>query len=405
MKRNSIKYISLLILFCFFHNNITAQNTTDTLSHNKNRQDRLDQYTKLDNWSKEFWNHPGSGWFLNINASYGTPFITSIQGSTQPWLGYTFVDIVNGSKTESTQFGSAGGGFGLTLQVGRMHNSFLGYGGDITYSNFPEITEVEINDRLYQGKQVTDPWIVGLSPFFLLSSGNMRNFYVFAKVGPYFPILGGAETKVKAKDSELRLVTDFILDDTPAANLIRGAFDGLVELFPELPIENLLELNVTAEANTTFRFTVGITASIGFKYQLSDIVSFTTEGRVTAFSIEGKQTVLDNFVFDGNILGQSLGQLLPNGIELNGQNIQFPLTSETAPESFIVTNYKRRLDENSNSNRTNPSGYDVNKPVDALSFKVNSSAIYLSLGIQLSIPKKADRKKYKTKSEDLSVFN
>jgi hypothetical protein len=390
MKR--FKLIILLFLLCSFHFKVEAQNGVDSLSQNKTKQDRLDQYASLNNWMKEFFNHSASGWFVNINASYGTPFITSRQGSTQTWLGNTFVDIVGGSKTESAQFGSAGGGSGLSLQFGRMHNLFLGYGGDITYSNFPKITEVDINDLTYQGSQTSDPWLIGLSPFILLSSGNMRNFYVFAKVGPYFPVYGNAETIVKAKDNELRLLTDFILAGTPAANLIRGAFDGLLELFPELPIADLLELNVKAEANTSFKFTVGITASFGFKYQLTDIVAFTAEGKVTAFSIEGKQTVLDNFIFDGNIIGQSLGQLLPNGIELDGQIIQFPLTSETALESFIVTNYLRKLDINSNNKRTNPNGYDINQPLDELAFKINSSAIYFSAGIQLSIPKKADRK-------------
>jgi hypothetical protein len=384
---------SIIILNFLFISLIHGQTLTDSTAQKITKQDRLDEYAKLNDWMKQFFNHPESGWFVNVNASYGTPFITSRQGSTQSWLGNTFVDIVQGSRTESVSFGSAGGGFGLSLQFGRMHNLFLGYGADITYSNFPKITEVEINDRLYQGSQITDPWLIGLSPFILLSSGNMRNFYVFAKVGPYFPMLGNAETVVQAKDNELRLLTDFILENTAAANLIRGAIDGLVELYPELPIENLLELNVKAEANTSFKFTVGITASFGFKYQISDIVSFTTEGKVTAFSIEAKQTVLDNFIFDGKIIGQNLGQLLPDGIELDGLTLQFPLTSETAPQSFIITNYQRRLDQNSNNKRTNASSYDINQPLDELAFKVNSSAIYLSVGIQLSIPKKANRQK------------
>ena len=381
---------------------IIGQESPPDDSDFENRKEKKEaineQQTGFDNWVKSFFNHPDAGWFLIFSGGYGTPFLPVRLDSPREYIGNKDVFSDGNYSQHKALLGTNGGGWCTNFQFGHMHNSYLGWAIDFVFSDYPVILDARVRTPNYFAKQTTNSWTIGLTPMIVLSSGNMNNFYVYGKVGPYIPFLGTSITDVTIRDNELRVITDVLFAGTPLADLLRGGIDLVVEGLPEdINLRDVIELRIDARAASTFEPSVGIGAAVGFKYQFSEIVSMMAEARVIAYTIKAKQTSIFEFSFDGEILGQPIGDLIP-ALTLGDQAYQLPFTEDNAPEFLLTTNYSNSIDSRSNNADLN-ANVDYGQPADELAFRKNSSTIYANIGIQINIPKKEKEKKNKRKNK------
>ena len=107
--------------------------------------------------------------------------------------------------------------------------------------------------------------------------------------------------------------------------------------------------------------TIGFSAALGTSYKLGKHISAFAELEYRNFTVHGKTKETTEF-------------------KMNGQDA---LATRTTAQ--IHTNYRDRLDVNSNNAATNPNGVDSTKPTDELSSYVGISGLGLTLGIKYSL--------------------
>ncbi len=392
-----------LCFSCFFSKaQDSEQNEVIPEDRKDKKEARIERQSGFETWMQTVFNHPDAGWFLDISAGYGIPFLPVRLESPREYIGNKDV-FSNGAYTsEKALLGTNGGGGSIDFQFGRMHNSFIGWAVALTYSDYPVILDARINTPYYKAKQTTDSWTIGMSPMLVLNSGNMNNFFVYGKVGPFLPFLGNSISTVTIADNELKIITDVLLAGSPLADVLRGGIDLIFGNPDELPVNlsDLIELNIDAVAQTSFVPTIGINATVGFRYQFSDVVSLFAEGRVIAYTIKAKETSIYDFNFGGKILGQPLESLIPS-IPLGDKEYILPFTEDSAPELLLTTQYINEVTSKSNNSSLNPQ-VDYSKPAEELAFRKNTSTIYANIGVQINIPKrdKETKKEKRKKNED-----
>ncbi len=277
-------------------------------------------------------------WYFKLGGSYfnqtaSTEFPT-VGGN--PALDRTYV----GGKlvSEKSVTGSFGQGFRTGITAGYRFSTRLGVELGVNYynSNDKKMAQtttdaifVSGGKPVYNFKSVGQITAFDLAPALVMFLGEAHGFEPYTKVGVLVPIHG-----------DLEITTDAIVP-TGVANPATAAVHSVDKVKPNP--------------------TIGFSAALGTSYKLGKHISAFAELEYRNFTVHGKTKETTEF-------------------KMNGQDA---LGTRTTAQ--IHTNYRDRLDVNSNNALTNPNGVDSTKPTDELSSYVGISGLGLTLGLKYSL--------------------
>ncbi|SFC63846.1 outer membrane beta-barrel protein [Flavobacterium phragmitis] len=277
-------------------------------------------------------------WYFKLGGSYfnqtaSTEFPT-VGGN--PALDRTYV----GGKlvSEKSVTGSFGQGFRTGVTAGYRFSTRLGVELGVNYytSNDKKMAQtttdaifVSGGKPVYNFKSVGQITAFDLAPALVMFLGEAHGFEPYTKVGVLVPVHG-----------DLEITTDAIVP-TGVANPATAAVHSVDKVKPNP--------------------TIGFSAALGTSYKLGKHISAFAELEYRNFTVHGKTKETTEF-------------------KMNGQDA---LGTRTTAQ--IHTNYRDRLDVNSNNAATNPNGVDSSKPTDELSSYVGISGLGLTLGIKYSL--------------------
>ena len=279
-------------------------------------------------------------WYFKLGGSYfiqtaATEFPTV--GGNLP-LDRTFV----GGKlvSEESVTGSFGEGFRTGITAGYRFNARLGVELGVNYYTSKDKTMAQTRSDVpitpagvYAFKSVGQITAFDLAPALVLFLGEHKGFEPYTKVGVLVPIHGDLE----------------ITSDAYAP--IAFSQTGAPTAFGNVHSVDKVKPNPT----------VGFVAALGTSYKLGKNISVFGELEYRNFTVHGKTQETTEFTVNGN---DALA---------------------TRSTSQIHTNYRSRLDVNSNNALTNPNGVDKTKPMDELSSYVGISGLGLTLGLKYSL--------------------
>ena len=279
-------------------------------------------------------------WYFKLGGSYfiqtaATEFPTV--GGNLP-LDRTFV----GGKlvSEESVTGSFGEGFRTGITAGYRFNARLGVELGVNYYTSKDKTMAQTRSDVpitpagvYAFKSVGQITAFDLAPALVLFLGEHKGFEPYTKVGVLVPIHG-----------DLEITSDAVAP--VGVNPSTGA-----PVFGQVHSVDKVKPNPT----------VGFVAALGTSYKLGKNISVFGELEYRNFTVHGKTKETTEFNVNGNDA----------------------LASRST--SQIHTNYRDRLDVNSNNALTNPNGVDKTKPMDELSSYVGISGLGLTLGLKYSL--------------------
>jgi opacity protein-like surface antigen len=277
-------------------------------------------------------------WYFKLGGSYfvqtaATEFPT-VGGNAALSKVYVGGKLVS----EESVTGSFGEGFRTGITAGYRYNARLGFEMGVNYYSSNDKTMAQTTtDAIFMsgGKPVYNFKSVGqitafdLAPAVVLFLGEYKGFEPYTRVGVLVPIHG-----------DLEITTDAIAPTgvaSPATVAVRS-----VDKVKPNP-------------------TLGFTSALGTSYKLGKNISAYAELEYRNFTVHGKTKETTSY-------------------EVNG--VDRLSTRNTAQ---IHTNYRDRLNVNSNNALTNPNGVDATKPLDELSSYVGISGLGLTLGLKYSL--------------------
>ncbi|MBK0370705.1 outer membrane beta-barrel protein [Flavobacterium agrisoli] len=284
-------------------------------------------------------------WYFKLGGSY----FMQTAATEFPTVGgnLPLSKVYQGGKlvSEESVTGSFGEGFRTGITAGYRFNARLGVEMGINYynsndktmaqtvSDVPYIPASGSNGPVYNFKSVGQITAWDLSPSLVLFLGEHKGFEPYTKVGVLVPIHG-----------DLEITTDAVAP--VGVNPSTGA-----------PIM----ANVHSVDQVKPNPTVGFMAALGTSYKLGQHISVYGELEYRNFTVHGKTKETTEFTVNGTDA----------------------LASRNT--SQIHTNYRDRLDVNSNNDLTNPNGIDTSRPKDELSSYVGISGLGLTLGLKYSL--------------------
>lgn len=329
----------------------------------------------------------GKDWYVTVSGGYGIPFLATNKRSPLKEIGDKDWYQHNGDLSVKPLFGTNGGGFAMNIGWGHMFNKYIGIDVTHTIAWHPEKLDARIDLDTYYATQKTGTFGIYISPHLIMRWDNGKRFGITGKAGMVIPIFGKTTTRAYILDKQGRII------ETLA---------GLPILPLNLPGLFGLEIEIVGKAHTSYRPTVGVSASIGFDVKLSKQVSLFAEVRVQAYTITLKETVFDEFKQSSylNVLGLRIPA--PEGL------LALPSTVnnvDEAPEYLKHYIYRKEITEESNTARygtkslfpddglggivkalSGQSGMemvDINKPMDEPGQKFNASTLYFNAGLRI----------------------
>jgi len=288
-------------------------------------------------------------WYFKLGGSYfiqtaATEFPTV--GGNLP-LNRTYV----GGKlvSEESVTGSFGEGFRTGITAGYRFNARLGVELGVNYYNSKDKTMAQTTSDLpitptgvYSFKSVGQITAFDVAPALVLFLGEHKGFEPYTKVGVLVPVHG-----------DLEITSDAY------APIAFNPNTGAPVAFGNVHSVDKVEPNPT----------VGFLASLGTSYKLGKHISVFAELEYRNFTVHGKSKETTEFTVNGNDA----------------------LATRTTAQ--IHTNYKDRLDVNSNNplfnpNTATPDTKDTTRPNDAmdeLSSYVGISGLGLTFGFKYSL--------------------
>ena len=288
-------------------------------------------------------------WYFKLGGSYfiqtaATEFPTV--GGNLP-LNRTYV----GGKliSEESVTGSFGEGFRTGITAGYRFNARLGVELGVNYYNSKDKTMAQTTSDLpitptgvYSFKSVGQITAFDVAPALVLFLGEHKGFEPYTKVGVLVPIHG-----------DLEITSDAY------APIAFNPNTGAPVAFGDVHSVDKVDPNPT----------VGFLASLGTSYKLGEHISIFAELEYRNFTVHGKSKETTEFTVNGNDA----------------------LATRTTAQ--IHTNYRDRLDVNSNNplfnpNTATPDKKDTTRPNDAmdeLSSYVGISGLGLTFGFKYSL--------------------
>ena len=257
--------------------------------------------------------------------------------------------VYQGGKlvSEESVTGSFGQGFRTSLTAGYRFNARLGVEMGINYYSSNEKTMAQTVSDLpitptgvYSFKSVGQITAFDLAPSLVLFLGEHKGFEPYTKVGILVPIHGDLE----------------ITSDAYAPTINNDAIVG----FANVHSVDVVKPNPT----------IGFSAAMGTSYKIGKNISLFAELEYRNFTVHGKTKETTEFTVNGT---DALA---------------------TRTKAQIHTNYRERLDVNSNNPLFNPNTATVidkkdttrpNEAMDELSSYVGISGLGLTLGLKYSL--------------------
>jgi len=288
-------------------------------------------------------------WYFKLGGSYfiqtaATEFPTV--GGNLP-LNRTYVG--GQLVSEESVTGSFGEGFRTGITAGYRFNARLGVELGVNYYNSKDKTMAQTTSDLpitptgvYSFKSVGQITAFDVAPALVLFLGEHKGFEPYTKVGVLVPVHG-----------DLEITSDAY------APIAFNPNTGAPVAFGNVHSVDKVEPNPT----------VGFLASLGTSYKLGKHISVFAELEYRNFTVHGKSKETTEFTVNGNDA----------------------LATRTTAQ--IHTNYKDRLDVNSNNplfnpNTATPDTKDTTRPNDAmneLSSYVGISGLGLTFGFKYSL--------------------
>ena len=288
----------------------------------------------------ESWYFKVGGSYFNQTASTEFPTVGGNDALSKVYQGGKLV-------SEESVTGSFGQGFRTSLTAGYRFNARLGVEMGINYYSSNEKTMAQTVSDLpitptgvYSFKSVGQITAFDLAPSLVLFLGEHKGFEPYTKVGILVPIHGDLE----------------ITSDAYAPTINNDAIVG----FANVHSVDVVKPNPT----------IGFSAAMGTSYKIGKNISLFAELEYRNFTVHGKTKETTEFT-------------------LNGTD-----ALATRTKAQIHTNYRERLDVNSNNPLFNPNTATVidkkdttrpNEAMDELSSYVGISGLGLTLGLKYSL--------------------
>jgi opacity protein-like surface antigen len=287
-------------------------------------------------------------WYFKLGGSYfvqtaATEFPT-VGGNAALSKVYVGGKLVS----EESVTGSFGEGFRTGITAGYRYNTRLGFEMGVNYYSSNDKTMAQTKSDIpmtatgaYSFKSVGQITAFDLAPAVVLFLGEYKGFEPYTKVGVLIPIHGDLE----------------ITSDAYAPIAFDNA--GRPVAFGDVHSVDKVKPNPT----------LGFTSALGTSYRLGKNISVYAELEYRNFTVHGKTKETTEFTINGNDA----------------------LARRTTAE--IHTNYRDRLDVNSNNPMFNPNAAtgnpkDTTRPdeaMDELSSYVGISGLGLTLGLKYSL--------------------
>jgi hypothetical protein len=330
----------------------------------------------------------GKSWYINVSAGYGIPFLSTNKRSPLKEIGDKDWFQHGNQLSVKPLFGTNGGGFAVNFGWGHMFNKYIGIDILHTFAWHPEKLDSRIDLSTYYATQKTGTFSIYISPHLVMRWDNGKRFGITGRAGVVAPLFGKTSTRPYIKDQQGRII------ETLA---------GLPILPLNIPGLLGLEIEIVGRAHTEFKPTIGASASIGFDVKLNKRLTFFTELRVQAYTINLRETIFDEFRQTSkiNVLGIKLPA--PEGLLAVPSNVE---NISKAPEFLKHYVYRNEITAESNTARygqkslfttdgigglvrslTNQVGIptvDINKPMDEPGQKFNASTLYFNAGLRLN---------------------
>ena len=288
----------------------------------------------------ESWYFKVGGSYFNQTASTEFPTVGGNDALSKVYQGGKLV-------SEESVTGSFGQGFRTSLTAGYRFNARLGVEMGINYYSSNEKTMAQTVSDLpitptgvYSFKSVGQITAFDLAPSLVLFLGEHKGFEPYTKVGILVPIHGDLE----------------ITSDAYAPTINNDAIVG----FANVHSVDVVKPNPT----------IGFSAAMGTSYKIGKNISLFAELEYRNFTVHGKTKETTEFTVNGT---DALA---------------------TRTKAQIHTNYRERLDVNSNNPLFNPNTATVidkkdttrpNEALDELSSYVGISGLGLTLGLKYSL--------------------
>ena len=288
----------------------------------------------------ESWYFKVGGSYFNQTASTEFPTVGGNDALSKVYQGGKLI-------SEESITGSFGQGFRTGVTAGYRFNARLGVEMGINYYSSNEKTMAQTVSDLpitptgvYSFKSVGQITAFDLAPSLVLFLGEHKGFEPYTKVGILVPIHGDLE----------------ITSDAYAPTINNDAIVG----FANVHSVDVVKPNPT----------IGFSAAMGTSYKIGKNISLFAELEYRNFTVHGKTKETTEFT-------------------LNGTD-----ALATRTKAQIHTNYRERLDVNSNNPLFNPNTATVidkkdttrpNEAMDELSSYVGISGLGLTLGLKYSL--------------------
>lgn len=326
----------------------------------------------------------GKDWYVTFSAGYGIPFLSTNKRSPLKEIGDKDWYQKNGELSVKPLFGTNGGGFAFNLGWGHMFNKYIGIDVLHTIAWHPEQLGARIDLDTYYATQKTGTFGIYISPHLIMRWDNGKRFGITGKAGLVMPIFGKTQSRAYILDKQGR-----IIETRGGYPVIPLALPGLIGL----------EIELSANAHTSYKPTVGVSASIGFDVKLSKRVTFFAEARVQAYTINLKETIFDEFKQTSSINVLGIKIPAPNGLLVIPSNVN---SAGEAPEFLIHYIYRNEITKESNTARygfkeiinldPNIPEVDITKPMDEPGQKFNASTMYFNAGLRIDFDLMAKRR-------------
>ena len=290
----------------------------------------------------ESWYFKVGGSYFNQTASTEFPTVGGNDALSKVYQGGKLV-------SEESVTGSFGQGFRTSLTAGYRFNARLGVEMGINYYSSNEKTMAQTVSDLpitptgvYSFKSVGQITAFDLAPSLVLFLGEHKGFEPYTKVGILVPIHG-----------DLEITSDAYAPIAFSSTGVPTAFG-----------------NVHSVAVVKPNPTIGFSAAMGTSYKIGKNISLFAELEYRNFTVHGKTKETTEFTVNGT---DALA---------------------TRTKAQIHTNYRERLDVNSNNPLFNPNTATVidkkdttrpNEAMDELSSYVGISGLGLTLGLKYSL--------------------
>ncbi len=326
----------------------------------------------------------GKDWYVTFSAGYGIPFLSTNKRSPLKEIGDKDWYQKNGELSVKPLFGTNGGGFAFNLGWGHMFNKYIGIDVTHTIAWHPEQLVARIDLDTYYATQKTGTFGIYISPHLIMRWDNGKRFGITGKAGLVLPIFGKTQSRAYILDKQGR-----IIETLAGYPVIPLAIPGLIGL----------EIELSANAHTSYKPTVGVNASIGFDVKLSKRVTLFAEARVQAYTINLKETIFDEFKQTSSINVLGIKIPAPDGLLVIPSNVN---SAAEAPEFLVHYIYRNEITKESNTARygfkeiinldPNKPEVDITKPMDEPGQKFNASTMYFNAGLRIDFDFMAKRR-------------